>query len=248
LGRILIGRVHQGVAKKGQKVAIVGKLGKSFLIEKLFSLKGLKRIEIDSAIAGDIISFSGIPEAKIGQTVAIPEETEALPLITVGEPTLHLTLGPNTSPLVGKEGKFVTNRQIEERLMKELEKNLSLRVDKKRNGKFKISGRGELHLAVFLENMRREGYEVEVGKPEVIIKEIDGVEQEPVEELDIIIPQEYVGVINQELGKRFAQLIKMESINEKEVEFIYQIPTRALLGLRSLLLTLTKVQFFLVLR
>src|SRR3989344_6102039 len=174
------------------------------------------------------------------ETFVSPEDTKGLPSIEIGEPTIHITMGANTSPFGGREGTYSTSRQLEERVMKELEKNLSLRVGKTVDGKLDVAGRGELHLAVLLENLRREGYEMEVEKPEVIIKEIDGVKKEPVEEVDVIVPTEHVGVINQEFGKRYANLIKMEPINEKETEFIYHVPTRAIIGLRSLLLTLTK--------
>jgi GTP-binding protein len=151
-----------------------------------------------------------------------------------------MTLGANTSPFAGREGKFVTSRQIEERLYKELESNLSLKIEKLDNGKYKLSGRGELHLSILLETMRREGYEMEVGKPEVITKMVDGVKMEPVEEVDIVVPTEYQGVINQEMGKRYGALLSMDPITENEVEFVYRIPTRNIIGLRTLLLTLTK--------
>jgi len=160
--------------------------------------------------------------------------------VTISEPTLHMTLGPNTSPFSGREGQFSTSRQIEERLMKELESNLSLQVEKQSDGKFLLSGRGELHLAILLETMRREGYEMEVGKPEVITKTVDGQLMEPVEEVSIIVPNEFVGVINEELGKRYAKLIHMAPLNDHETEFIYHAPTRVLLGIRSFLLTATK--------
>lgn len=240
IGRIAIGKIHQGKIKKGQKVAIVGKAGKTYTIERVMVGKGLGRIEVPEAEAGDIVALAGIANIQIGKTISDPSDQVALPEIAVSEPTLHMTLGPNTSPFSGNEGEFTTSRQIEERLGRELETNLSLKVEKLGNGKFKISGRGELHLAVLLETLRREGYEMEVGKPEVIYKEVNGELSEPVEEVDIIVPLEHVGVVNQELGKRYGKLIKMEPINEAEVEFIYHIPTRALIGLRSLLLTQTK--------
>jgi len=240
LGRIVIGKVKQGKIQKGKKVIITSAPNKVITVEKLFVSEGLERVEVEEATSGDIISFAGAREAKIGETMAEPGDTIPLPGIKIGEPTLHITVGVNTSPFAGQEGKFSTNRQLEERLYKELEKNLSLRLAKGVEGKFEVSGRGELHLAVFLENLRREGYEMEVEKPEVIVKEIDGVKMEPVEELNIIVPQEHVGVINQELGKRYAILVSTEPLNEKEVEFIYRIPTRALIGLRSILMTATK--------
>ncbi len=238
LGRIVIGKVYRGSVKQGQRVTLVG--SNTFIVESVLLSEGLGRVKVESANAGDIVALTGIAEAKIGQTLSDPSDTTALPAPAISEPTLHMSLGTNTSPFSGKEGEYTTSRQIEERLIRELETNLSLRVDKADNGKFKISGRGELHLAVLLESLRREGFEMEVGKPEVINKTIDGVLQEPVEEVTILVPQAYVGTISQELGRRFGILIKMEPISETEVEFVYKMPTRTLIGLRSLLLTATK--------
>jgi GTP-binding protein len=240
LGRIAIGKIFQGVIKPGMRVVIPGQGGVGATIAKVFLSHGLGRVEVQEAFAGDIVAFSGLPEIKIGQTVADPKDPEPLPALAISEPTLHIEMGPNTSPFAGREGKYSTSRQLEERLNRELETNLSLRVEKNENGKFKLSGKGELHLSVLLEAMRREGYEMEVGKPQVITKVIDGVEQEPVEEVNIMVPTEYVGVINQELGRRYGQLLKMEPLNDGEVEFVYNMPTRTIIGLRSLLLTQTK--------
>jgi GTP-binding protein len=240
LGKILIGKVYGGSVEKGKKIILTSSPEKVSKVEKLFVSQGLGRIETEKATAGDIVAIAGVPGARIGDTLAEPGDSEALPTIVIGEPTIHITIGANTSPFAGLEGEFTTGRQIEERLNKELERNLSLKMSKLPSGKFQVSGRGELHLAVFLENLRREGYELEVEKPEVIIKEIDGVKMEPVEELSIIVPVEHVGAINQELGRRYGVLLKTEPINEREVEFIYHIPTRALMGLRSYLMTATK--------
>lgn len=240
LGRIIIGKVHQGKVAVGQKVILADTPNKIYTIEKLMVNVGLNRVEVPEVLAGDIATMTGVGEAHIGKTVSDPTDPNPLPTLAISEPTLHMLLGPNTSPFSGQEGEFSTSRQIEERLRRELESNLSLRVEILGNGKFKISGRGELHLAVLLETLRREGYEMEVGKPEVIVKEMDGVKKEPVEEVDIIVPSEYTGVINQEMGKRYGTMIKMEPISDLEVEFIYHAPTRVLIGLRSLLLTLTK--------
>lgn len=240
LGRISIGKVHRGVIQKGMKVVVSDEPQKTWKIEKLYVNEGLGKVEAEDAPSGEIVSFSGIPDMKIGKTIADPAEPSALPEVAIGEPTLHMTIGPNTSPFAGREGDFVTGRQIEERLKKELEHNLSMRLETLGNGKYIVSGRGELHLSILLETMRREGYEMEVGKPEVIVKEIDGVKKEPVEEASIIVPNEFVGVITEELGKRYGRMIKMEAINDEETEFIYEIPTRSLIGLRSLLLTATK--------
>ncbi len=240
LGKILIGKVHSGAIKQGDKIVIAPNTLKVYKAEKVFVNQGLGRVEAESVSSGDIVAISGVADARIGDTIADPNDPTPLPTIVIGEPTIHITIGANTSPLSGQEGEFTTSRQLEERLNKELERNLSLRMSKLPSGKFKVSGRGELHLAVFLETLRRDGYELEVEKPEVIIKEIDGVKKEPVEELSIIVPSEHVGAINQELGRRYAALIQTEPINEREVEFIYHIPTRALMGLRSLLMTATK--------
>jgi GTP-binding protein len=240
LGRIVIGKVHQGSVKVGQKIILTDTPSKVYTVEKLMVNQGLGRVEVAEVSAGDIVTFTGVAEAQIGKTISDPTDTVSLPTIEIAEPTLHMFLGPNTSPFSGQEGEFTTSRQIEERLKRELESNLSLRIEIQGNGKFKISGRGELHLSVLLETLRREGYEMEVGKPEVITKDVDGVKCEPVEEVSIIVPTEFQGVINQEMGKRYATMLKMEPISDVEVEFIYHAPTRVLIGLRSLLLTLTK--------
>lgn len=240
LGRISIGKVYQGEIKRGMKVIVTDNPQKVWTIEKLYVNEGLGKIETEVAPAGEIVSFSGIPDMKIGKTISDPSDTTSLPEVSIGEPTLHMTIGPNTSPFAGREGKFVTGRQIEERLKKELEHNLSMRLETLGNGKFVVSGRGELHLSILLETMRREGYEMEVGKPEVIIKEIDGVKMEPIEEASILVPNEFVGVITEEMGKRFGKMIKMSPVGDEETEFLYEIPTRSLIGLRSLLLTATK--------
>jgi len=240
LGQIVIGKVHQGTVKKGMKVVLSEEPTKFFTVEKLMVYDGLGKVEVEEAGSGEIVAFSGISKVKIGSTVADPSDVTSLPYVAVGEPTLHMSLGPNTSPMAGREGKFVTGRQIEERLDRELEKNLSLRVEMQGNGKFTVSGRGELHLSILLETMRREGFEMEVGKPEVITKEIEGVLSEPQEEVSIIVPSEFVGVITEEFGKRYGALLNMEPTAEGDVEFVYHIPTRALIGLRSYLLTATK--------
>ncbi len=240
LGRLLVGKIHQGLLNQNQKVVIAKDPSRSYSIEKIMVAEGLGRLEIDQAQAGDIVILSGISEAHIGDTLTDSSDITAIDSQAIGEPTLHLTLGANTAPFSGKEGKYSTSRQLEDRLMRELQTNLSLRVEKLDNGKYKLSGRGELHLAVLLETMRREGFEMEVGKPEVITKTINGVVTEPVEEVSIVVLNEYQGTINQHLLKRLAALIKMEPISDHEVEFIYHMPTRNIIGLRSLLLTATK--------
>ena len=241
LGRILIGKIQQGKIITHDKVIIPNlDHSKSYAISQLMISKGLDRKIVQSANAGEIVAISGVSVANIGQTVSDPVDTATIASSTVSEPTLHMLIGPNTSPFSGKEGKFTTSRQIGGWLKKELDNNVSLRVEFLSNGKFKVSGRGELHLSVLLETMRREGYELEVGKPEVIIKTIDNKRQEPVEEVNVIVPKEYVGTITQEFGKRLGEMIQMEPTSTEEVEFIYRIPTRAIIGLRSLLATQTK--------
>ncbi len=240
LGRIVVGRIHQGKIERGMKVVLINNPSKICTVEKLMVYEGLNKKEVDSAQSGEIVAFFGVADVKIGDTISDPSDLTTFDQVTIGEPTLDMTIGPNTSPFAGREGKFVTSRQIEERLEKELEVNLSLRLQKLGNGKFIISGRGELHLSILLETMRREGYEMEVGKPKVIIKEIDGEKHEPVEEVSVIVPSDYVGIITEEFGKRRGKLIKMLPLNEKEVEFIYQMPTRVLIGLRSFIITATK--------
>ncbi|HOX95922.1 MAG TPA: translational GTPase TypA [Candidatus Woesebacteria bacterium] len=240
LGRIIIGKVFRGTVKPGQKITLLGDSIKAGQIEKVFISSGMTRTEVPEAFAGDIVALTGLSDAKIGQTISMLGDEESLPSAKISEPTLHVTVGPNTSPLCGREGEYTTARQIEARLARELETNLSLKLEKLENGKYKVSGRGELHLAVLLETLRREGYEVEVGKPEVIYKTIDGHKCEPVEEVTIIAPQDYLGTITQEIGKRLGNLIHMEPINEQEMEFVYKMPTRTILGLRSLLMSATK--------
>jgi GTP-binding protein len=240
LGRIVVGEIYQGKITKGMKVIVTKNPNLFSKVEKLYVYEGLGSVEVEEAESGEIVSFSGVTEVTIGDTVADPSDTVALPAAAISEPTLHMTLGPNTSPFSGREGKFSTSRQIEERLNKELESNLSLRVEKLGNGKFILSGRGELHLSILLETMRREGYEMEVGKPEVIIKEIDGQKMEPVEEVSIIVPNEFTGPITEEFGKRYARMTHMGPISDTETEFVFYAPTRVLLGLRTYLLTQTK--------
>lgn len=239
-GRSAIGRIHSGEIRRGQKVVLASDPQKYFTIEKVLVYKGLGREEVESAAAPEIVSLNGIGSVKIGETICDPSDVVELDDVHIGEPTINITIGPNTSPLAGREGKFFTSRQIEERLNKELEKNLGLRIKKLGDGRYIVSGRGELHLSVLLETMRREGFELEVGKPEVVVKEIDGKRSEPLEEVTILVPEEYVGVINQELGKRYAQLKNMQNLDSGEVEFVYEMPTRAIIGLRNLLVTQTK--------
>lgn len=240
LGKYAIGRISRGQARRAQAVALIkdGAIS-SARIDKIFTYRGLVREEVDSAIAGDIVALTGITDAHIGDTIADKDAPEALPAIAIEAPTLSMYLGPNTSPFKGKEGEFTTSRQIGDRLKKELETNVALRVEEQGIG-FKVSGRGELHLSVLIETMRREGFEFEVGRPQVVTISEDGVEKEPVEELQIEVGPEFVGVVSQELGARRATLVRQENTSSGMTRITYILPTRAMIGLRNLLLTSTK--------
>lgn len=240
LGKYAIGRVSRGVAKRGN-VTLIKRDGSQVTskIDKIFGYRGLNREEIDSAIAGDIVALTGISDAHIGETITDKDNPEALPTIEVEAPTLSMYLGPNTSPMKGKEGEFNTSRQIGDRLKQELETNVSLRVEDNGIG-FTVSGRGELHLSVLIETLRREGYEFEVGRPQVVTITEDGVEKEPVEELLVEVGTEFLGTVSQELGARRAGLLKQETTSSGTTRTTYTLPTRALIGLRNVLLTATK--------
>ncbi len=244
IGRLCIGKVNQGELKKGQPISLVYKnktLG-SYKAQKLFTTRGLKRVETDKITAGDIVAIAGIPELNIGQTVTDINHQNSLPDIKVEEPTIKITIGPNTSPFAGKEGKFVTSRQIRTRLFKEKETNLGLKVDDNNNGlDFIVYGRGELHLAILIETMRREGFEMQVSRPQVIYKTINNVLSEPYEEVTIDVDKEFVGVVSEEMGKRYGTMLDMIS-NEhtSSVRIVYKISTNNLLGIRNSLLTKTK--------
>lgn len=240
LGKYAIGRVTRGQAKRGP-VALIKRDGVPIAtkIEKVFGYRGLAREEIEVGQTGDIVALVGVSEAHIGDTIADKDTPEALPTIEIEAPTLSMYLGPNTSPMKGKEGEFTTSRQIGDRLQKELETNVSLRVEDNGIG-FTVSGRGELHLSVLIETMRREGYEFEVGRPQVVTIVEDGVEKEPVEELFIEVGPEFIGAISQELGTRRAEMRGQEQTGSGAARMHYILPTRALIGLRNLLLTATK--------
>jgi GTP-binding protein len=241
LGKYAIGRISRGIAKKGQSVVLIKRDGQQIAskIDKVFNYRGLNREEIDSASAGDIVAVTGISEAHIGETIADKDNPEALPVIDIDAPTISIYLGPNTSPFKGKDGQFNTSRQIGDRLKRELETNVSLRVEDDGIG-FKVSGRGELHLSVLIEAMRREDYEFEVGRPQVVTINENGIEKEPIEELVIEISPEFQGVVSQELGARRANMTKQEQTSGGMTQLVYILPTRALIGLRNLLLTATK--------
>lgn len=241
LGKYAIGRVARGNAKPGMQIVLM-KRGNQTIngrIDKIFGYRGLNREELQEAVAGDIVALTGISEAHIGDTVADKQSPEALPTIDIESPTLSMYLGPNTSPMKGREGEFTTSRQIGDRLSREIETNVSLRVEENGIG-FTVSGRGELHLSVLIETMRREGYEFEVGRPRVVTAMIDGIEQEPVEELLIETGSEFISAISQELGARRAEMRGQETTSSGSVRLTYILPTRALIGLRNVLLTATK--------
>ena len=241
LGKYAIGRIFRGKLKKGEAVTVLKTNGdvRRGKIDGLFTYRGLGKEEAQEAIAGDIVALAGISEASIGDTIATGDAPEALPTIELEAPTLSIYIGPNTSPLKGREGEFTTSRQIGDRLNKELETNIALRLEPQGLG-YKVSGRGELHLSVLIETLRREGYEMEVGRPEVVYKTENGVTLEPVEELTIEVAPEYVGAVSQELGIRKAELLEQEIISSGATRFRYKITTGALIGLRNNLLTGTK--------
>lgn len=243
LGRIGIGRVNRGKIRAGQTIAVMTREGttKQARIEKLFGFQGLKRLEIEEAAAGDIIAIAGIKDINIGETIADPANPEALPMLKIDEPTLQMTFLVNNSPFAGREGKWVTSRKLRERLFSELETDVSLRVDETDSpDAFIVSGRGELHLGILIENMRREGYELQVSKPEVIVKEIDGIKMEPMERLIIDIPEESMGAVMESLGTRKAEMINMTNNGTGQIRLEFLIPARGLIGYRTHFLTLTR--------
>ena len=241
VGRIGIGRVQNGKIRTGEMVTCCRLDGttKQFRIQKLFGYYGYKRIEIEEAEAGDLIAIAGLADISVGETICNNNDIKPLPLLHIDEPTLQMTFGTNSSPFVGKDGKIVTARKIEERLNRETQKDVSLRVEPATNESFLVSGRGELHLGILIENMRREGFELEVSKPHVIIKEINGQKYEPYEELQIEVPEECVGTVIEQLGTRGG---KMESMNnfENQVRLLYTIPSRGLIGFSTDFMTMTK--------
>ena len=241
VGRIGIGVVKRGTIKVNEMVSCVRIDGsiKQFRIQKMFGYIGLKRIEINEASAGDIIAIAGLPDISVGETVCEIGKEDPLPLLRIDEPTLQMTFGVNTSPFVGREGKILTARKIEERLIKETEKDVSLKIEPNDSESFIVSGRGELHLSILIENMRREGFELQVSKPEVIIKEIDGVKCEPFEDVQIDVPEEYVGSVIEALGNREGTMENMTT-QENQVRLTYVMPSRGLIGFSTEFMTMTK--------
>ena len=241
VGRIGIGRVQNGKIKTGEVVTCCRLDGttKQFRIQKLFGYYGYNRIEIENAEAGDIVAIAGLADISVGETICNNDAILPLPPLHIDEPTLQMTFGANSSPMVGKDGKIVTARKIEERLNRETQRDVSLRVEPATNESFLVSGRGELHLGILIENMRREGFELEVSKPSVIIKEIDGKKYEPYEELQIEVPEESVGNVIEQLGMRGGKMENMTNF-ENQVRLLYTIPSRGLIGFSTDFMTLTK--------
>ncbi|QFT88718.1 GTP-binding protein TypA/BipA [Bacillus sp. THAF10] len=243
VGRIGVGRVFRGTMKVGQQVALMKLDGsvKQFRVTKLFGFIGLKRVEIEEAKAGDLVAVSGMEDINVGETVCPVDHQDALPVLRIDEPTLQMTFLVNNSPFAGKEGKFVTARKIEERLEAQLETDVSLRVDPTDSpDAWVVSGRGELHLSILIENMRREGFELQVSKPEVIIKEVNGVKSEPVERVQIDVPEDYTGAIMESIGARKGEMVDMINNGNGQVRLIFMVPSRGLIGYTTEFLSLTR--------
>ena len=241
VGRIGIGRITRGTIHENEMVSCVRLDGsiKQFRIQKLYGFLGLKRIEIKEASAGDIVAIAGLPDISVGETICSVGNEEALDKLRIDEPTLQMTFGVNSSPFAGREGKFVTARKLEERLIKETQRDVSLRVRENDSESWIVSGRGELHLSILIENMRREGYELEVSKPEVIVKEINGENCEPYEDLQLEVPEDSVGPVIEALGIRGGTMVNMTNI-ENQVRLNYTIPSRGLIGFMTDFMTMTK--------
>ncbi len=243
VGRIAIGRVERGSIKLGQQAIICKKEGDllNARITKLYCYEGLKRIDTNEAGIGEIVAVSGVGDVTIGDTICEVGAADPLPFVAIDEPTLSMTFSVNNSPFAGREGTFVTSRHLRDRLFKELETNVSLRVEETDSAdSFKVSGRGELHLSILIETMRRQGYEFNVSKPTVINKEVDGVVMEPIEYLMIDVPEEYMGVVMEKLGTRKSEMVNMTSANQGYMRLEFKIPARGLIGYRSELMTDTK--------
>jgi GTP-binding protein len=240
-GKYAIGKINRGHVKQGDQVSLCKKDGTivKAKVESILVSNGIGTTPVNESYAGEIVQLTGVGDAQIGETVADDQEPEALPVLEIEAPTLQIYLGPNTSPFRGTEGDFSTSRQIGERLKKELESNVGLRVEEEKIG-YHVSGRGELHLSVLIETLRREGYEFEVGRPQVVTKEVDGKIMEPIEELIIEVPAEHVGAVQMELGARKATLTEQFASTKGVTKLVYELPTRALLGLRNILTTNTK--------
>lgn len=243
VGRIGIGRVFRGTIEVGQSVALMKLDGsvKNFRVSKIHGFMGLKRVEIQKAEAGDLIAISGMEDINVGETVCPQDHQEALPILRIDEPTLQMTFLVNNSPFAGKEGKFITSRKIQERLDAQLETDVSLRVDPTDSpDAWVVSGRGELHLSILIENMRREGFEIQVSKPEVIVRMVDGVRCEPVERVQVDVPEEYTGSIIESLGERKGEMLDMINNGSGQVRLVFNVPARGLIGYTTEFLTQTR--------
>lgn len=243
LGRIGIGRIYRGKISVGQQVVLIKQDGsmKSFRVTKLFGFMGLKRIEVEEAKAGDIVAVAGMEDINVGETVCPKDYPDPLPLPRIDEPTLQMTFLVNNSPFAGREGKFVTARKIEERLMTQLETDVSLKVEPTDSpDAWIVSGRGELHLSILIENMRREGYELQLSKPQVIMKDIDGVLCEPYERVQVDVPEEYTGAVMKSLGSRKGDMLDMINQGNGQVRLIFKVPSRGLLGYTTEFLSITR--------
>ena len=242
LGKIAIGKIHRGKVRKNQQVALVRKDGttSTYKVSGVFGYNGLQREEVQEAALGDIIALSGVVDANIGETIADSQNPEALPYIEIDEPTLNMNFMVNDSPFAGREGDFVTSRHLRDRLMKELETNVSLRVNEITPDCFEVSGRGELHLSILIETMRREGFELQVSKPNVIFKTIDGKKMEPMEYLTIDVPEEFMGPVMEKMGPRKGEMVNMTSAVNGYTRLEFNIPARGLIGFRSEFMTDTK--------
>ena len=243
VGRIAIGRVERGIIKEGMPVAICGKEDKitQGRVAKVYTHVGLNKVEVEEGKAGDIIELAGLPDINIGDTICDFNHPEKIPFVDIDEPTVSMTFSVNNGPFAGKEGQFITSRHIRDRLFKELERNVSLRVKETDSpDSFEVSGRGELHLSVLIETMRREGFELLVSRPKVIFKEIDGVKCEPIEDLVVNVPDDCVGNVIEKLGRRKAEMVNMEPAEDGHTKIEFKIPARGLIGYRTEFLTDTK--------
>ena len=242
LGRIAVGRIERGTIKAGMPIAIC-KADKNTQgkVAKLFTYQGLKRVEVEVASAGDIVALSGVADINIGDTICDLNNPEKIPFVDIDEPTVSMTFSENNGPFAGKEGQFITSRHIRDRLFKELERNVSLRVKETESAdSFEVCGRGELHLSVLIETMRREGFELLVSRPKVIFKEIDGVKCEPIERLVVNVPDESIGTIIEKLGRRKGEMVNMEPAEAGHTKVEFKIPARGIIGYRTEFLTDTK--------
>jgi GTP-binding protein len=242
VGKYVIGKIKNGTMQSGMSVTVINEQGivEQGKIDKIFITQGLKKIEVQSAQSGDIVSVSGLKKAMIGDTIADAAEPEFLPHIAIEEPTLSISLYANTSPFAGREGKFVTARQLLDRIKKELETNISMRLEIAADGNFILYGRGELHLSVFIETLRREGYEMQIGKPQVVTKVVNGATVEPIKELTVDVMPEYASAVIGEINKRRGIMLKQEDNADGSVRMIFEISERGLIGLRNVLLTNSK--------